>query len=144
MSCALDLSVLLYATDATSPYQTRAAAFLKRCFGGTEIIYLAWPTLMGYLRIATHSAIFSHPLKPQEAMRNVEAMLRLPHVRTLGERDDFWEVYRAVTEAVPTRGNLVTDAHLAAVLRQHGVRRLATHDSDFRKFSFLEIIDPFA
>jgi hypothetical protein len=40
------------------------------------------------------------------------------------------------------RGNLVPDAHLAALLRQHGISRLYTHDRDFRKFDFLEVIDP--
>jgi predicted nucleic acid-binding protein len=37
---------------------------------------------------------------------------------------------------------MVPDAHLAALLRQHGVRRLATHDRDFRRFDFLEVFDP--
>lgn len=36
----------------------------------------------------------------------------------------------------------VPDAHLAAVLSQHGVVTLYTHDRDVRKFSFLEIKDP--
>jgi len=47
-----------------------------------------------------------------------------------------------VTRAFPVRGNLVPDAHLAAVLRQHGVVTLYTHDRDFRKFDFLRAIDP--
>jgi predicted nucleic acid-binding protein len=42
------------------------------------------------------------------------------------------------------RANLVPDAHLAAVLRQHGVRTLFTRDADFRKFDFLDVRDPFA
>jgi predicted nucleic acid-binding protein len=41
------------------------------------------------------------------------------------------------------RGNLVPDAHLAALLRQHGVRRLYTADTDFHRFPFLEVSDPF-
>jgi predicted nucleic acid-binding protein len=44
----------------------------------------------------------------------------------------------------PVRGNLVPDAHVAALLRQHGVRRLCTADRDFRKFDFLEVADAFA
>jgi hypothetical protein len=36
--------------------------------------------------------------------------------------------------------NLVPDAHLAALLKQHDVRTLYTRD--FRKFSFLEVRDP--
>ena len=43
-----------------------------------------------------------------------------------------------------TRGNLVPDAHLAAVLRQNGIRTIYTHDRDFRKFDFLEVKDPLA
>jgi uncharacterized protein len=37
----------------------------------------------------------------------------------------------------------VPDAHLAALLRQHGVGTLYTRDADFRKFTFLELRDPF-
>lgn len=144
MSCAIDANILLYATDTAGPNYARARSFMEQCVGGTELVYLAWPTLMAYLRIVTHPAIFSQPLSPQEATANVESMLSLPHVRTLGERDGFWDAYKAVTATVPTRGNLVPDAQLAALLRQHGVRHLATHDSDFRKFAFLEIIDPLA
>jgi hypothetical protein len=39
--------------------------------------------------------------------------------------------------------SLVPDAHLAAILRQHGVRTPYTRDA-FRKFAFLELRDPFA
>lgn len=54
----------------------------------------------------------------------------------------FWNAYRTTTAEVPTRGNLVPDAHLAALLRQHGVKTLYTHDRDFLKFSFLDVRDP--
>ena len=43
---------------------------------------------------------------------------------------------------VHTRGNLVPDTHLAALLRQHGVATLYTRDRDFRRFDFLSVIDP--
>jgi predicted nucleic acid-binding protein len=33
---------------------------------------------------------------------------------------------------------------LAALLRQHGVKTLYTHDRDFPKFPFLDVRDPFA
>jgi predicted nucleic acid-binding protein len=74
----------------------------------------------------------------------VEALLSLPRVGVLAEAEGFLEVYREVTGAFPVRGNLVPDAHLAALLRQHGGQRLYTADADFRKFAFLEVLDPFA
>jgi len=32
----------------------------------------------------------------------------------------------------------VPDAHLATLLRQHGVKTLYTNDADYRKFDFLD------
>ena len=99
---------------------------------------------MGYVRISTHPRVFSRPLTPDQAVSNVASLLRLPRVRTLAEAEDFLDVYREITGAFPVRGNLVPDAHLAALLRQHGVRRLYTSDVDFHKFESLEVVDPFA
>jgi hypothetical protein len=47
---------------------------------------------MGYLRKATHPAIFARPLSADEAARNIDALLKLPHVRILSEEDGFWEI----------------------------------------------------
>ncbi len=49
-----------------------------------------------------------------------------------------------MTRSTPVRGNLVPDAHLAALLRQHGVSTLYTLDRDSYKFAFLDVRDPFA
>ena len=143
MSYAVDVNALLYASDRSSVHNARAREFLAECAAGPEVMCVAWPTVMSYLRLATHPSIFAHPLSPDEAMGNVEALLRLPHVRALGEEEGFWPVYRDVAGSTPTRGNLVPDAHLAALLRQHGVTTLYTNDKDFRKFDFLKVRNPF-
>ena len=144
MSFSCDVNVLLYASDSASPVHARARAFLGEAAAAGDLLCLAWPTVMSYLRIATHPGIFSAPLSPAEALGNVDALVALPHVRLLSEDDGFLEVYREVSGSFPVRGNLVPDAHLAAILRQHGVRTLYTRDADFRKFGFLEVRDPFA
>lgn len=46
-------------------------------------------------------------------------------------------------EELTTRA-LVPDAHLAAILLQHDVRKLYTNDSDFRRFTFLDVRNPLA
>jgi toxin-antitoxin system PIN domain toxin len=144
LSYAIDANLLLYASDASSAFHERALAFLRHCAEGPELLYLPWPTVMVYLRIATHPAIFEAPLSPAEAMDNVESLLRRPHVRTLGEDERFWEVYREITQGMVVRGNLVPDAHLVALLIQNGVTNICTHDRDFRKFRGLRVRDPFA
>lgn len=144
MSYAVDANVLLYASDAASAFHERALAFLRRAAEGPELLYLPWPVVMAYLRIATHSAIFAQPLSPAEAAANVEALLGRPHVRTLGEVDGFWEAYRRVTSGIVVRGNLVADAHVASLLLQHGITTLWTHDRDYHRFEGIRVRDPFA
>ena len=111
---------------------------------GGDLFRIGWPTVVSYLRMATHPGIFAGPLTPAGAMANVEALARLPHVRLLSEDGGFLDVYREVSGRFPVRGNLVPDAHLAALLKQHGVRTPYTRDADFRKFDFLDARDPFA
>jgi uncharacterized protein len=144
VSFALDVNILLYASDAASPLHARARQFLEGCAAGDEIVYLAWPTIMGYLRIATHSAIFEKPLSPEQAVGNIDGLLALPHVRALGEAEGLWAVFRQVAADMPARGNAVPDMHVATILRQHGINRICTHDRDFRRFPFLKVTDPLA
>jgi predicted nucleic acid-binding protein len=66
----------------------------------------------------------------------------LPRVHIIGEESSFAVDYVSATRAFPVRGNLVPDAHFAVILREHGVKRLYTTDTDFRKFDFLEAINP--
>lgn len=144
MSFGIDVNILLYASDESSPLHDKAAGFLHRCASGREVFCLAWMTLMSYLRMVTHPSIFERPLSHADAARNVEALLAAPFCRVIAEEGGFWDVYREVTKDVPTKGNLVPDAHLASLLRQHGVAKLYTHDRDFRKFTFLDVHDPLA
>lgn len=142
MSYAIDVNILLYASNAEGPEHPKAVAFLESCLAGSDLLCLAWITLMSYLRMATHPGLFSKPLSHSDAVRNIEILLACPHVRVLSEEEGFWNVYRALTDGIPIRANLVPDAHLAAILRQHGVRTLYTRDRDFRKFDFLDVRDP--
>ena len=144
MSYSLDVNVLLYASDRASDGHVRARRFVESCAAGPEILCLTWPTLMSYLRIATHPRIFSAPLSPAEALNNVSALLALPQVRALSEQDGFIDVYKRVAGDIPVRGNLVPDVHIAAILLQHGVRTLYSNDRDFRKFESLDVRDPFS
>jgi toxin-antitoxin system PIN domain toxin len=143
VSYSLDVNVLLYASDRSSDRHARARRFVESCAAGPEIFCLTWPTLISYLRIATHPRIFSAPLSPDEALGNITALINLPHVRALSELDGFLEAYRHMTGEIPVRGNLVPDAHLATILFQHGIRTLYTNDRDFRKFQSLDVRDPF-
>ena len=142
MSYSIDVNILLYASDESNRWQRRASEFVAECASKSEVLCLTWLTVMSYLRMATHPRIFDTPLSPTEAAKNVQALLDLPQTRLLSEDDEFWATYQKVTSGLPVRGNLVPDAHLAALLLRHGVRTLYTKDRDFRKFDFIDARDP--
>lgn len=144
MSYTVDVNVLLYASDASSPVHATARAFVQRLAAGPEIAYLFWPTVISYLRLATHPAIFERPMSLVEALGNVEQLLARPHVRTTGEGADFWRRFREVADDALPSGNLVPDAHLAALMLENDVRTIWTRDRDFRRFRRIEVRDPFA
>ena len=143
MSFTFDANVLLYASDETSTYHPRAHTFLDQVANSDDLVYLFWPTVMAYLRIATHPAIFEKPLRPPDAIANIEQLLALKHVQTVGEHDRFWSSYLRVAEEADARGNLVPDAHLVALMVENGVRTIWTHDRDYRRFPTIETLDPF-
>ena len=142
MSVTVDANVLVYASNEAEPVHQPARQLLERLAAGPEIVYLFWPAIMGYLRIVTHPSLLPRPLSPAEAIANVGPLIALPHVRTPGEDEGFWELYLA-TRNDPDRGNDVPDGHLAALMRQHGVRTIYTRDRDFRRFDGIVAEDPF-
>ena len=142
MSYTIDTNILLYASDQESPHHERAKAFLEARGGDPDLLCLSWVTLMGYQRIATHPSIFRNPLSAQQAWGNVTSLLALPRCRVITEQEGFDEEYERVARTVGVKGNLVPDAHLAVILRQHGVSKIYTADTDFRKFKFLAVVNP--
>jgi toxin-antitoxin system PIN domain toxin len=144
VSQTLDANVLLYASDGSSPFNAPAMELVERIARGPDLAYLFWPTVMAYLRVSTHAAVFARPLSAVDAIANMQQLLERPHVRSPGEQERFWKDYRAVADdALPT-GNLVPDAHLVALMLENQVRTIWTHDRDFRRFEGIEVRDPFA
>jgi len=52
-------------------------------------------------------------------------------------------IYRRIADDVSPRGNLVPDAHLVALMHQHGISTVWSHDRDLRKFGGITVRDPF-
>lgn len=145
MSYSLDVNLMLYSSDDSSPFHSRARDFLKACAGRDEPLFLCYLTLMSYIRISTHPRIFTNPLTPSEAMTNVETLATLPQTRLVAEREGFLELYKEVTKEVVVRANLVPDAHLWCILKQHGVSTLYTANvDDFRKLGCPDARNPLA
>ena len=142
MSYSIDTNILLYASDQESLHHQKAKQFMESRGDDPDLLCLTWGILMGYQRIATHPSIFRNPLSAQQAWGNVESLLSLPRCRVTGEQEGFAGEYAQLSNLVGVKGNLVPDAHVAVILKQHGVSKIYTADSDFRKFEFMEVINP--
>ena len=73
---------------------------------GPEIVYLFWPTIMGYLRIVTHP--LRRSLRPLESRADAiakcsSALIAAPHVRTPGEDEGLCELYLATRNEARSR-----------------------------------------
>jgi toxin-antitoxin system PIN domain toxin len=144
MTVTLDANILIYASDVGSPVHDQAAELVGALAGGRELLYLFWPVLTAYVRLSTHPAVFEQPLSLERALANLENLIERPHVRTPGEDDRFWPVLRSTLANGAAHGNLVTDAHIVALMHQYNVRTILTRDRDFRRFDGISVHDPFA
>ena len=99
--------------------------------------------LYEFLRIATHARVLRAPWSATKAWAFVDAMLASPGLGILVETDRHSAVAEEVVREVPhLAGNLLHDAHTAILMREHGIRRIYTRDTDFHRFPFLEVVDP--
>jgi predicted nucleic acid-binding protein len=76
-------------------------------------------------------------------MSSLDDLIGRDHVRTPGEAPNFFAFFQTTASAA-MRGGDVTDAHIAALMRQHGVGTIYTRDRDFRRFDGVRVEDPFA
>ena len=142
MSYSIDLSLLLCSVDEDSPVHKPAKRFLITVLDSEELCVLSWETIYGFVRISTHRGIFRNPLSTQIAISNMQSLIDHPRVEVVSTGRLSWNIFVRLTGELSIKGNLVPDALLASLLEANGVKRLYTRDRDFRKFDYLEPVDP--
>ena len=137
----VDANVLLYAYDASSSRHTAAKRWWEERLSRPEPVWLAWSTILAFVRIGTHVRVFKQPLAIDEACAAVDAWLERPMVDVLEPGPRHWEILKLLLAHSQASGNLVTDAHLAAPAVEHGLTLMST-DRDFARFEGLAWRDP--
>ncbi len=139
----VDTNILIYAADRRSPSHERCRELLLRWRSQSEPWYLTWGIVYEFLRVTTHPRVFRSPFAFGAACEFIEAILACPSVTVLQETSRHAAALRQVAPQVKgLGGNLVFDAHTATLMAEHGIRRIYTHDRDFHRFPFLEVVDP--
>lgn len=137
----LDANLLLYARNSGDPRNVRAAAVLRDVLDGPRRVGLPWQSLTAFLRLATHPRVFSTPLTPDDASRQVEEWLAAPAAWVPVPTARHAEILLDLVRRHRITGPLVSDAHLAALALEHGVAVWST-DADFARFKGVAWYDP--
>ena len=140
---AVDTNVLVYAADAHSQFHQACRAWLDGQRKRSGAWYISWPIVYEFLRVVTHPRIMRRPWTAPKAWEFVTSLLASPGISVLVPTQRHADVAGEVLAELPhLAGNILRDAHTAILMREHGIRRIGTRDTDFSRFPFLEVIDP--
>ena len=115
----VDANILLYAVDLASAHHERARSWLDESLAGKEAVGLAWVVLLAFIRIGTNPSILPNPMSADEATGQVRTWLGAPAAVIAEPTARHASVLRGLLRQTGTAGNLTTDAHLAALAREH-------------------------
>jgi toxin-antitoxin system PIN domain toxin len=129
----IDASLLLYSVDSLSPEHERASVWLAEQLNGDRRVGIPWESLTAFVRIGTNPRATTRPLQPAEAWRFVEAWLAAAPVWIPVPTESHADVLGDLIRTHRIGGNLIPDAHLAALAIEHGLELCST-DTDFARF----------
>lgn len=138
-----DVNLLLHAYNKESPIHAAARAWWEDLLNGTSPVGLAWVTMLGFIRIATHPRVMANPLPVTAACAQARAWLAQPYVSIVDPSARHAEILFGLLGTLGTAGNLTTDAHLAALAIDHQAELQST-DADFARFPGLRWSNPLA
>jgi toxin-antitoxin system PIN domain toxin len=139
----VDTNVLVYAADADSPFHQACRAWLHDRRQRPDAWYSTWPILYEFLRVTTHSRVMRRPWTASAAWTFVRALLASPGFAVLVQTPRHADVAAQVLAEFPhLAGNMIHDAHTAILMREHGIKQIYTRDTDFHRFTFLDVVDP--
>jgi uncharacterized protein len=139
----VDTNILVYAVDTDVPEHAVCRDLILQWRSGTTPWYLTWGIVYEFLRVVTHRNVLRKPFATSKAWTFIESILASPSASILMETDRHERVASEVFGSVAgIAGNLIFDAHTAVLMKEHGVKKIYTRDTDFHRFPFLKIVDP--
>jgi uncharacterized protein len=122
----VDVNILIYATNAESDQHAESRDWLDAKLSGPAPVGLPWASLLAFLRIATNPRAFRTPLSMAIAWQQVSNWLLSETVWTPEPTERHGAVLGNLLALLGAHGNLVPDAHLAALAIEHGLTLYST------------------
>jgi toxin-antitoxin system PIN domain toxin len=121
---AIDTNILVYARREETPFHKEAKELLRNLAEGDSPCALPWPCIYEFLRVITHPRVFDPPTQLEVALEDLESLTEAPSLVLLGEGHGHFNHLCHMVRSGQTIGNLAHDAHIAALIREHGVDEL--------------------
>ncbi|MDX1623100.1 MAG: TA system VapC family ribonuclease toxin [Gemmatimonadota bacterium] len=141
---AVDTNVLVLAHNERAPGHATARDVLTLLAEGDLPWAIPWPCVYEFLRVVTHPRVLHPPMRLERAVDAIGRIVESPSLLLLSETSRHAEVMERVIGDAGATGNLIHDAHIAALCLEHGARELLTGDRDFVRFEGLTVTDPFS
>ncbi len=135
-----DVNLLIYAYDERSPFYKVAVKWFEHLMK-FEQVFLSWHTITGFIRIITNPRASDDPFSIQEAIAAVDEWLARDNVHLINLDKTNWPLFARMLREGQASGNLVMDAHLAAMSASCGAK-MATTDRDFSRFPGIQTTNP--
>ncbi|WP_419923770.1 type II toxin-antitoxin system VapC family toxin [Candidatus Poriferisocius sp.] len=129
----VDANVLLYAVNEDAPRHHEARAWLDGALSGGATVAFSWIVLLAFARLSTQANLFPSPLSLADALDQVEAWLSQPSAAIVEPTARHLVLVRELLVPFGGGGNLVNDAHLAALAIEHH-SQIVSYDHDFSRF----------
>jgi len=138
----VDADILVYSTDEDSEHHAAARDWLdERTAGAPRSVGLPWPSLLAFFRLVTNPRIYSPPATAADAWQRIEDWLSRPAAWIPVPGSRHQQVLGGIVRECRPAGNLVPDAHLAALALEHGLTVVST-DTDFARFPGVAWLNP--
>ena len=136
-----DVNLLLYVYNDGAPLHRPARHWWEGLLNGTERVGIPWVVTVGFVRLLTHPSMREHPATTVQALDFVDLWFRAPHVTPLNPSRQHLVLVRRALAAAGVGGNLVTDAHIAALAIEYQAE-VHSNDTDFSRFPGLRWRNP--
>lgn len=139
----VDANILIYAHIESTSQHAAARGWLEAQLNGSTRVGLPWGSLLAFLRVTTSPRIFPRPVPMSIATLQVSEWLSAEPVWVPQPTERHADVLSSLLALPGMHGNLVPDAHLAALAIEHGLI-LCSVDGDYARFSGLRWQNPLA
>jgi len=129
----VDVNVLVYAHRRDAVDHPRFHEWLDSLAAAPSSFAYSDIVLSGFVRVVTNPRVFARPTSLEQALEFADDVRTRPNAVPVEPGSRHWSIFEDLCRRAGAKGNLVTDAFLAALAIESGSEWI-TADRDFARF----------